>query len=70
MDQKVMARHVQLGPRKLNIIAELIRRKRVDEALNILHFVPKAGSPVLTRLLKSAVAAPPAIRKLIRPHLY
>jgi large subunit ribosomal protein L22 len=57
MEQKVMARHVKLGPRKVKIVADLIRRKRVDEALNILRFVPKAASPVLARLLKSAVAA-------------
>lgn len=57
MEQKVMARHVRLGPRKVNIVAGLIRRKKVDEALNILRFVPKAASPVLTRLIKSAVAA-------------
>lgn len=57
MEQKVMARHVRMGPRKVNVVAKLIRRKRVDEALNILRFVPKAASPVLFKLIKSAVAA-------------
>jgi large subunit ribosomal protein L22 len=57
MDQKVMARHVRIGPRKVNIVAKLIRRKKVDEALNILRFVPKAASPILAKLIKSAVAA-------------
>jgi large subunit ribosomal protein L22 len=57
MDQKVSARYVRIGPRKVNIVAALIRRKRVDEALNILRFVPKAASPILTKLIKSAVAA-------------
>jgi large subunit ribosomal protein L22 len=57
MDQKVMVRYVKIGPRKVKIVADLIRKKRVDEALNILKFVPKAASPILTRLLKSAVAA-------------
>jgi len=57
MDQKVMARYVRIAPRKVGIVAALIRKKNVNEALNILQFVPKAASPILTRLLKSAVAA-------------
>jgi len=57
MDQKVIARYVRIAPRKVNIVADLIRKKRVDEALNILQFVPKAAAPILTRLLKSAIAA-------------
>jgi large subunit ribosomal protein L22 len=57
MEQKVSARFVRIGPRKLNILAQLIRNKKVDEALNILRFVPKAGSPIFTKLIKSAVAA-------------
>jgi large subunit ribosomal protein L22 len=57
MDQKVVARHLRIGPRKVNIVAELVRRKKVDEALNILRFVPKAASPILAKAIKSAVAA-------------
>ena len=57
MEQKVSARHVRIGPRKVNIVASLIRKKKVDEALNILRFVPKAASPILVKLVKSAVAA-------------
>jgi large subunit ribosomal protein L22 len=57
MEQKVKARYVRMGPRKINIVAGLIRKKKVDEAMNILRFVTKAASPVLSKLLKSAVAA-------------
>lgn len=57
MDQKVKARYIRIGPRKVRIVADLIRKKRVDEALNLLRFIPKAASPILSRLLKSAVAA-------------
>lgn len=57
MNQKVVARFIRIGPRKVKIVADLIRRKKVDEALNILRFVPKAASPILSRLLKSAIAA-------------
>lgn len=57
MDQKVKARYVRIAPRKVRIVADLIRTKKVDEALNILQFQPKAASPILSRLLKSAIAA-------------
>ncbi len=57
MDQQVSARRVRIGPRKVNVVAALIRRKPVDEALNILRFVPKAAAPILSKLIKSAVAA-------------
>ena len=38
------------------IVANLIRGKNVDEAMAILQFTPKAGTEVLTKLLKSAIA--------------
>jgi large subunit ribosomal protein L22 len=57
MEQQVSARRVRIGPRKVNLVAALVRRKRVDEALNILSFVPNAGAPILAKLIKSAVAA-------------
>lgn len=57
MEQKVMARYVSMGPRKVNVVAALLRKKRVDEALTMLQFVPKAAAPVLLRLIKSGVAA-------------
>jgi large subunit ribosomal protein L22 len=66
MDQKVVARHLRIGPRKVNIVAELVRRKKVDEALNILRFVPKAASPILAKAIKSAVAAASLFIKEIR----
>ena len=42
--------------RKVKIVADLIRGKDVDEALAILQFTPKAGTEVLYKLLKSAIA--------------
>jgi large subunit ribosomal protein L22 len=57
MEQKVSARSVRIGPRKVNIVARLIRNKGIDEALNILRYVPKAASPILAKLIKSAAAA-------------
>ena len=42
--------------RKLNLVAELIRGKKVEQALNILQFSPKAMAEDVRKVLASAVA--------------
>ena len=42
--------------RKLNLVAQLIRGRRVEEALNILKFSPKGMSEDVYKVLASAVA--------------
>ena len=42
--------------RKLNLVAEMIRGKKVEQALNILKFSPKAMSEDVSKVLASAVA--------------
>ena len=50
------AKYVRISPRKVKIVIDLIRGKNVDEALAILQYTPKAASPVVYKLLSSAVA--------------
>ena len=42
--------------RKLNLVATLIRGRKVEEALNILRFSPKAMADDVRKVLASAVA--------------
>ena len=49
-------RHLRVSPRKVRLVADLIRGKHVEEALNILQFTNKVSSQPLAKLLKSAVA--------------
>ena len=42
--------------RKLNLVATMIRGRKVEEALNILKFSPKAMSEDVYKVLASAVA--------------
>ena len=44
------------APRKMRLVADLIRGKRVEEALQILKFNPKEAAGRLEKLLLSAVA--------------
>ncbi len=50
------ARYVRISSRKVKIVIDLIRGKNVSEAEAILAYTPKAASPVVEKLLKSAVA--------------
>ena len=49
--------YARISARKVKIVADLMRGKKVDEALNIAKFAPKASSEILEKLLKSAIAS-------------
>jgi large subunit ribosomal protein L22 len=49
-------RHLRIAPRKVRLVADLIRGRGVEEALNILQFTDKGSSEHLAKLLKSAVS--------------
>jgi large subunit ribosomal protein L22 len=44
------------SPRKVRIVADTIRGKKVEEALTILSFVPKRAAMPLHKLVASALA--------------
>ena len=48
--------NLRISPRKLNLVAGLIRGRKVEEALNILKFSPKAMADDVRKVLASAVA--------------
>lgn len=50
------ARNIRIAPRKAQLVADLIRGKQVGEAIAILRHTPKAASPILEKLLNSAIA--------------
>ena len=49
-------KYARISSRKVKIVADLIRGKKVDEALAIVKFTPKASSEIIEKLLKSAIA--------------
>ena len=56
MEAYAINRYIGSSPRKMRLVVDLIRGKRVDEALNILHFSPKHASKVAEKVLRSAVS--------------
>lgn len=53
---KAIARSLRITPKKLNLIADLVRNKNAMEAMNILSFTPKKGAKMLHKAVKSAIA--------------
>jgi len=56
MQAKAVARTVRIAPRKARLVLDLIRGKQVGEAVAILKLTPKASSPIIEKVLKSALA--------------
>jgi len=56
MEVKAKLRFVRVGPRKAQLVADLIRGKGSEEALNILTFTKKAAAKTVIKLLRSAIA--------------
>ena len=53
---RAIARYVRISSRKVKIVVDLIRGKKVDDALDILMYTPKSAAPVVEKLLNSAIA--------------
>lgn len=56
METNATLRGVRLSAQKGRLIADLVRGKRVEQALSILAFSPKKGAQVIKKVLESAIA--------------
>ncbi|MDI6740875.1 MAG: 50S ribosomal protein L22, partial [Candidatus Edwardsbacteria bacterium] len=57
MEAIARQRFVRVAPRKMRIVADLVRGKNCNQAIAILKFTPKAASPYLIKAVKAAVAS-------------
>ena len=70
MEVKSEARNIRLTPRKARLVVDLVRNKGVNEALQILEAVNKKASPLVGKVVKSAIANAENNFKLKRDSLY
>ena len=56
METKASLRGVRLSVDKGRLVADLIRGKKVDQALNILQFTQKKAAVIVKKVLESAIA--------------
>jgi len=56
MEARARTKFIRLSPQKVRLVVDQIRGKGVEEALNILKFVPKRSAGIVAKTLRTAVA--------------
>ncbi len=56
MESRATTRNVRIAPRKMRVVADLVRGKGVEEALSVLDHLPKKGARIVSKALRSVVA--------------
>lgn len=70
MEVKAIAKTVRIAPRKVRLVVDLIRGKKVSEAISILRLTPKGSSAIVEKVVKSAVANAVNNNKMDQSNLY
>lgn len=56
MEARAVARYIWISPRKVRQVVDLVRGKKVAEALAILRFTPKKAALPVAKVVRSAAA--------------
>ena len=56
MEAVAKLRNIPTSPRKMRLVVDMVRGRRVNDALNLLKFEPKHGAEKIEKLLLSALA--------------
>jgi large subunit ribosomal protein L22 len=70
MQAKAVVKYVRISPRKVRQVVNLIRGKKVSDALAILKFTPHGSTVPVTKVLKSAVANAEHNLELVADNLF
>lgn len=56
MESTAKLRNVPTSPQKMRLVADMVRGRRVNDALSVLRYDSKSGSKKIEQLLLSAIA--------------
>ena len=56
MEVRAVSKDTGVSPRKVRLLVDMVRGKKVDEALTILRFTPTPTARVVAKVIKSAAA--------------
>ncbi len=53
---KAIAKNIRISARKVRLVCDLVRNKKVNDAINILDFTNKSSALPVQKVIKSAIA--------------
>ncbi len=56
MQARAYVRGLTISPRKMRVVANLVRGKKVEEAVGLLELTPKKAARLIAKAVKSAAA--------------
>jgi large subunit ribosomal protein L22 len=56
MEVKAISKDTGISPRKIRLLVNMVKGKKVDEALDILRFAPTPNARIVAKTIKSAAA--------------
>jgi len=56
MQARALVRGISMSPRKMRVVANLVRNKKVEEAVGLLDLMPKKAAGIISKAIKSAAA--------------
>ena len=56
MEVRAVAKNVRVSPTKVRLLADMVRGKKIEEALNMLQFTPTPAARMVAKVIKSAAA--------------
>jgi len=56
MEARAKHKYIRISPRKLRIVADVVRGKNAQDALATLQFLPQKAAPIVDKAIRSAVA--------------
>ncbi|MCI0478273.1 MAG: 50S ribosomal protein L22 [Anaerolineales bacterium] len=65
-----VAKYIRMSPRKVRLVADLVRGKRVDDAIGILKMTPKEAARAVEKAVNSAAANATNNYGLVREDLW
>lgn len=70
MDVKAQAKHIRISPKKVRLVADLIRGMQANKALDQLRFLNKKAAKPVSKLIKSGLANAENNYELDKKNLY
>lgn len=64
MEVRAVAKDTGIPPRKARLLVDMVRGKKVEEALTMLKFTPSPSAGVIAKVIKSAAANAESVYQL------